>query len=176
MVEKIRGLQRYVQTVRNNLRDIVILVLLVFVVFNYFKPSKQVFPVSKQKVIERRIQGKETVIKLNTIASDNGKKVIKTLNGRVDELMAELSIIKGRRDTFNIVPIQDTLIRILYVQGQVKDGVIKNLDTIVQAQRYIINSKDTIIATKDFNLKKVKRQRNISLLANGILTGLLIIK
>jgi hypothetical protein len=148
----------------------------VFVVFNYFKPSKQVFPVSKQKVIERRIQGKETVIKLNTIASDNGKKVIKTLNGRVDELMAELSIIKGRRDTFNIVPIQDTLIRILYVQGQVKDGVIKNLDTIVQAQRYIINSKDTIIATKDFNLKKVKRQRNISLLANGILTGLLIIK
>ena len=176
MAEKIRGLQRYVQTVRNNLRDIVILVLLVFVVFNYFKPSKQVFPVSKQKVIERRIQGKETVIKLNTIASDNGKKVIKTLNGRVDELMAELSIIKGRRDTFNIVPIQDTLIRILYVQGQVKDGVIKNLDTIVQAQRYIINSKDTIIATKDFELKKVKRQRNISLLANGILTGLLIIK
>ena len=161
---------------RNNLRDIVILVLLAFVVFNYFKPSKQVFPVSKQKVIERRIQGKETVIKLNTIASDNGKKVIKTLNGRVDELMAELSIIKGRRDTFNIVPIQDTLIRVLYVQGQVKDGVIKNLDTIVQAQRYIINSKDTIIATKDFNLKKVKRQRNISLLANGILTGLLIIK
>jgi hypothetical protein len=148
----------------------------VFVVFNYFKPSKQVFPVSKQKTIERRIEGKETVIKLNTIASDNGKKVIKTLNGRVDELMAELSIIKGRRDTFNIVPIQDTLIRILYVQGQVKDGVIKNLDTIVQAQRYIINSKDTIIATKDFELKKVKRQRNISLLVNGVLTTLLIIK
>lgn len=161
---------------RNNLRDIVILVLLAFVVFNYFKPSKQVFPVSKQKVIERRIEGKETVIKLNTVASDNGKKVIKTLNGRVDELMAELSIIKGRRDTFNIVPIQDTLIHVLYTQGQVKDGVIKNLDTIVQAQRYIINSKDTIIATKDFELKKVKRQRNISLLANGILTGLLIIK
>lgn len=176
MVKPFSRLQENVQTVRNNLRDIVILVLLVFVVFNYFKPSKQVFPVSKQKVIERRIQGKETVIKLNTIASDNGKKVIKTLNGRVDELMAELSIIKGRRDTFNIVPIQDTLIRILYVQGQVKDGVIKNLDTIVQAQRYIINSKDTIIATKDFELKKVKRQRNISLLANGILTGLLIIK
>lgn len=176
MVKPFSRLQENVQTVRNNLRDIVILVLLVFVVFNYFKPSKQVFPVSKQKVIERRIQGKETVIKLNTIASDNGKKVIKTLNGRVDELMAELSIIKGRRDTFNIVPIQDTLIRVLYVQGQVKDGVIKNLDTIVQAQRYIINSKDTIIATKDFNLKKVKRQRNISLLANGILTGLLIIK
>lgn len=176
MVKPFSRLQENVQTVRNNLRDIVILVLLVFVVFNYFKPSKQVFPVSKQKVIERRIEGKETVIKLNTVASDNGKKVIKTLNGRVDELMAELSIIKGRRDTFNIVPIQDTLIRVLYVQGQVKDGVIKNLDTIVQAQRYIINSKDTIIATKDFELKKVKRQRNISLLANGILTGLLIIK
>lgn len=176
MVKPFSRLQENVQTVRNNLRDIVILVLLAFVVFNYFKPSKQVFPVSKQKVIERRIEGKETVIKLNTVASDNGKKVIKTLNGRVDELMAELSIIKGRRDTFNIVPIQDTLIHVLYTQGQVKDGVIKNLDTIVQAQRYIINSKDTIIATKDFELKKVKRQRNISLLANGILTGLLIIK
>jgi len=176
MVKSFGRLQENIQTLRNNLRDIVILVLLVFVVFNYFKPSKQVFPVSKQKTIERRIEGKETVIKLNTIASDNGKKVIKTLNGRVDELMAELSIIKGRRDTFNIVPIQDTLIRILYVQGQVKDGVIRNLDTIVQAQRYIINSKDTIIATKDFELKKVKRQRNISLLVNGVLTTLLIIK
>jgi hypothetical protein len=176
MVKSFGRLQENIQTLRNNLRDIVILVLLVFVVFNYFKPSKQVFPVSKQKAIERRIEGKETVIKLNTIASDNGKKVIKTLNGRVDELMAELSIIKGRRDTFNIVPIQDTLIRVLYVQGQVKDGVIKNLDTIVQAQRYIINSKDTIIATKDFELKKVKRQRNISLLVNGVLTTLLIIK
>jgi hypothetical protein len=176
MVKSFGRLQENIQTLRNNLRDIVILVLLVFVVFNYFKPSKQVFPVSKQKTIERRIEGKETVIKLNTIASDNGKKVIKTLNGRVDELMAELSIIKGRRDTFNIIPIQDTLIRILYVQGQVKDGVIRNLDTIVQAQRYIINSKDTIIATKDFELKKVKRQRNISLLVNGVLTTLLIIK
>jgi hypothetical protein len=176
MVKSFGRLQENIQTLRNNLRDIVILVLLVFVVFNYFKPSKQVFPVSKQKTIERRIEGKETVIKLNTVASDNGKKVIKTLNGRVDELMAELSIIKGRRDTFNIVPIQDTLIRILYVQGQVKDGVIKNLDTIVQAQRYIINSKDTIIATKDFELKKTKRQRNISLLVNGVLTTLLIIK
>jgi len=148
----------------------------VFVVFNYFKPSKQVFPISKQKVIERRIEGKETIIKQNTVASDNGKKVINTLNGRVDELMAELALIKGRRDTFNIVPIQDTLIRVLYVQGQVKDGVIKNLDTIVQAQRYIINSKDTIIATKNFELKKVKHQRNISLLVNGVLTTLLIIK
>lgn len=176
MAKQISRLQKNIQTLRNNFRDIVILVLLVFVVFSYFKPSKQIFPVSKQKVIERRIEGKETVIKENTISSDNGKKVIKTLNGRVDELMAELFIIKGRRDTFNIIPIQDTLIHVLYTQGQVKDGVIKNLDTIVQAQRYIINSKDTIIATKEFDLKKVKRQRNISLLANGILTGLLIIK
>lgn len=176
MVKQIGRLQENVQTVRNNLRDIVILVLLVFVVFNYFKPSKQVFPVSKQKVIERRIEGKETVIKQNTIASDNGKKIIKVLDGKVDELMDELALIKARRDTFNIVPIQDTLIHVLYAQGQIKDGVIKHLDTIVQAQRYVINSKDTIIATKDFELKKVKRQRNISLLANGILTGLLIIK
>ena len=176
MVESPSRLQKNVQTVRNNIRDIVILVLLVFVVFNYFKPSKQVYPVSKQKTIERRIEGKETVINTHTVASDNGKKIIRVLDGRVDELMAELDLIKKRRDTFNIVPIQDTLIHVLYTQGQVKDGVIKNQDTIIQAQRYIINSKDTIITTKDFELKKVKRQRNISLLVNGVLTTLLIIK
>ncbi len=49
-------------------------------------------------------------------------------------------------------------------------------DTIIQAQRYIINSKDTLLALKDIDIKKIKRQRNWALIGSGVLTGLLIIK
>lgn len=128
------------------------------------------------KVIDKRIEEKGDVINKYTVASDNGKKVINALNGRVDELMAELDYLKGLRDTFNIVPIQDTLIHVLYAQGQVKDGVIRNQDTIIQAQRYIIGSKDTIIAVKDGKIKGLRRKLTWSLIGNGVLAGLLIIK
>lgn len=160
-------------------KDNIITIVLIIVAIAFLKMCEKdnyVFPVSNQKTIETRIKGKETIIRTHTIASDNGKKIINSLNGRVDELMVELNILKGIRDTFNIVPIQDTLIHVLYQQGRIKDGVIRNQDTIILAQRFIINSKDTIIALKDIDIKKIKRQRNWSFLANGLLTGLLIIK
>jgi len=139
------------------------------------KPT-QVYPVSKQKTIERRIEGKETVIKEQGKVIDNSKSIIAELNHGLFDLQAQLDDVKNSRDTFNIVQIQDTMIHVLYKRDKEKDAIISAQDTIIVAQRYIINSQDTIITSQAFDIKKLKRQRNISLLLNGLLTTGLIIK
>jgi hypothetical protein len=68
------------------------------------------------------------------------------------------------------------MIHVLYKRDKEKDAIIAAQDTIIVAQRYIINSQDTIITSQAFDIKKLKRQRNISLLLNGLLTTGLIIK
>jgi hypothetical protein len=150
--------------------------LIVMCLFLLMRKPTQVYPVSKQKVIEKRIEGKETVIKEQGKVIDNSKSIIAELNHGLFDLQAQLDGVKNARDTFNIVQIQDTMIHVLYKRDKEKDAIIAAQDTIIQAQRYIINAKDTIIATKDFDLKRIKRQRNISILLNGLLTTGLIIK
>jgi len=142
----------------------------------FMKSPKQIYPVTKQKTIERRIEGKETIIEGRVVVINNDKRIIDKLTKGLSNLELQLQAFKNSRDTFNIIQMQDTMIHVLYARDKVKDGVISNQDTIIQAQRYIINSKDTIITNQSFNLKRIKRQRNWSLLGNGILTGLLIIK
>lgn len=139
------------------------------------KPT-QVYPVSKQKTIERRIEGKETLIKEQGKVIDNSEQFIEELNAGLLDLHSQLDKVRSSKDTFNIVQIQDTMIHVLYKRDKEKDAIIAAQDTIIQAQRYIINSKDTIIATKDFDLKRIKRQRNISILLNGLLTTGILIK
>jgi hypothetical protein len=140
------------------------------------KNPKQVYPVSTQKTIETRIQGKETVIKQQGKAIDNSKVIIDELNHGLFDLQAELENVKNSRDTFRITQIQDTMIHVLYRRDKEKDAIISAQDTIIVAQRYIINSQDTIITSQAFDIKKLKRQRNISFFLNGILTTGLIIK
>lgn len=67
--------------------------------------------------------------------------------------------------------IQDTMIHTLYKRDKEKDLIIASQDTIINAQRYIINSKDTIITLLKVDLKKVKRQRNGSLILNILLAA-----
>jgi hypothetical protein len=136
---------------------------------------KQVYPVSKQKTIERRIEGKETLIREKGQVIDNSNKFIAELNAGLLDLHSQLDAVRDSKDTFNIVQIQDTMIHVLYRRDKEKDLIIKNQDTIIQAQRYIINSKDTIITAQAFDIKKLKRQRNISVLLSALLgTGLII--
>ena len=139
------------------------------------KEPKQVYPVSTQKTIERRIEGKETLIREKGKVIDNSKLIISELNHGLFDLQAQLDAVKNSPDTFNIVQIQDTMIHTLYRGDKEKDLIISSQDTIITAQRYIINSKDTIITTQAFDIKKLKRQRNISVLLNALLgTGLII--
>jgi hypothetical protein len=136
---------------------------------------KQVYPVSKQKTIERRIEGKETLIREKGQVIDNSNRFIAELNAGLLDLHSQLDAVKDSKDTFNIIQIQDTMIHVLYRRDKEKDLIIKNQDTIIQAQRYIINSKDTIITAQTFDIKKLKRQRNISVLLSALLgTGLII--
>jgi hypothetical protein len=139
------------------------------------KPT-QVYPVSKQKTIEKRIEGKETVIREKGQVIDNSKKIIAKLNAGLLDLHSQLDSVKNARDTFNIIQIQDTMIHVLYRRDKEKDMIIKNQDTVIQAQRYIINSQDTIITAQAFDIKKLKKQRNISVILNALLTTGLIIK
>jgi hypothetical protein len=159
-----------------NLSTVLQVCLIVMCIFLLMRSPKQVYPVSKQKTIERRIEGKETVIKEQGKVIDNSKVIIEELNHGLYDLQAELEKVKNSRDTFKITQIQDTMIHVLYRRDKEKDAIISAQDTIIVAQRYIINSQDTIITSQAFDIKKLKRQRNISLLLNGILTTGLIIK
>jgi len=167
---------RNIHISRINLSTILQVCLIVMCLFLLLRKPTQVYPVSKQKVIEKRIEGKETLIKEQGQVIDNSEEFIAELNAGLLDLHSQLDNVRNSKDTFNIVQIQDTMIHVLYRRDKEKDVIIAAQDTIIQAQRYIINAKDTIIATKDFDLKRIKRQRNISILLNGLLTTGLIIK
>ena len=160
---------------RINLSTVLQVCLIVMCLFLLLRKPTQVYPVTKQKTIERRIEGKETLIKEQGKVIDNSKSIIAELNNGLFDLQSQLDGVKNARDTFNIVQIQDTMIHVLYKRDKEKDVIIASQDTIIHAQRYIINSKDTIITAQTFDIKKLKRQRNISVLLSALLgTGLII--
>ena len=161
---------------KENVSIILTLCLGVMCFILLMREPKQIYPISNQKTIERRIEGKETIIKEKGKVIDNSKLIISELNNGLFDLQSQLNAVKNARDTFNIVQIQDTMIHTLYRRDKEKDLIIASQDTIITAQRYIINSKDTIITTLQFDLKKVKRQRNWSFLLNALLTTGLILK
>jgi hypothetical protein len=160
---------------RINFSTILQVCLVVMCLFLLLRKPTQIYPVSKQKTIERRIEGKETLIREKGQVIDNSNQFIAELNAGLLDLHSQLDAVRDSKDTFNIVQIQDTMIHVLYRRDKEKDLIIKNQDTIIQAQRYIINSKDTIITAQTFDIKKLKRQRNISVLLSALLgTGLII--
>jgi len=161
---------------KENVSIILTLCLGVMCFILLMREPKQIYPISNQKTIERRIEGKETIIKEKGKVIDNSKLIISELNNGLFDLQSQLDAVKNARDTFNIVQIQDTMIHTLYRRDKEKDLIIASQDTIITAQRCIINSKDTIITTLQFDLKKVKRQRNWSFLLNALLTTGLILK
>jgi hypothetical protein len=141
-----------------------------------FKKDIQVIKYPKQRTIINNIQGKERSIQTieRSLIPDNAE--IKRLNGTVSDLMNEVLLLKNRRDTAMLVETQDTLITVLYTQGQIKDTVINKQERIISDLKYISNSKDTLIAIKDAKIKKAIRQRNIFMITTGILTGIAIVK
>ena len=166
---------KYIKISSINLSTVLQVCLIVICAFLLMRNPKQVYPVSKQKTIERRIEGKETLIREKGQVIDNSNRFIAELNAGLLDLHSQLDAVRDSKDTFNIVQIQDTMIHVLYRRDKEKDLIIKNQDTIIQAQRYIINSKDTIITAQAFDIKKLKRQRNISVLLSALLgTGLII--
>lgn len=151
-----------------------VVVLILLTVFN--KPNSPIFEIPPVKHIETRIEGKESEITVIHEYIGNEKKIIAELSSKFDLLMNELEVVKNKRDTFQIVQIQDTIISSLSLENRHLYHVIDSQDSIIVAQRYIINSKDTLIAIGEHNLKRVKKHRNLSLVFNGILTGIVVFK
>lgn len=150
------------------------IISLIFIVV-FRKDPAPIYPVREVKTIEKAVQGKEKEIHNYFTQVNNEKKIIEVISKEIKDLRVQLDQVKAEKDTVLIIQIQDTLINLLTNENTHLRKVVANQDSIIVAQRYIINSKDTIIAVKDSQIKKVKRQRNWSLAANGVLTGLVIL-
>lgn len=158
-------------------------VLVVMILLVFRGGPKQVYLKSPVKTIETRIEGKEKLIKTVEVRIGNEKSIVAKITMQIDSLRAELQSIKQKKDTFQIVQIQDTLIFALTKENIHLKSIVNGQDSIIVAQRYIINSKDTIITYQNTviagnkkDIKRVKWQRNISIGLNAVLTGVAIFK
>ena len=143
-------------------------------IFNGNKST--VYPEPLINEIETRIIQKDTVIfnhEKTVIREKNNAEETRVL---FDSLFTELEKVKNLRDTVEIIQIQDTIINVLNVENSHLKNVIVGQDSIIIAQRYIIDSKDTIIQIQAHESKRFKRQRNISAIINAGLVGILILK
>jgi len=151
----------------------VIAIILMLIFRGSEKPVYKVAPIKK---IETRIEGKET--RINTIEKriGNEKNIIRQISNEIGLLRADLETFKAERDTVRIIQIQDTIINVLTSENTHLKSVVNDQDSIIVHQRYIINSNDTIIAVLKNDTKRFKKQRNISILINALLTGAFILK
>ncbi len=62
---------KFIKISNVNLSTVLQVCLIVMCIFLLMRNPKQIYPVSKQKTIERRIEGKETVIKEQGKVIDN---------------------------------------------------------------------------------------------------------
>lgn len=142
------------------------------------KKDTQIINVSKPSVIEERIKEVEGKKEIYYNGIQDEKKISASLRKDYMALQIQLDSLRKaiKPDTFEIVQLQDTIINVLRAENSSLRKEVRMHDSLHVMDRYIINSKDTIIAYKDFDIKRLRKQRNWSLLANGVLTGLLIIK
>lgn len=148
-----------------------ILVVILLLVFP--KESAPVYKVSPKKTIINRIESKEKDVDSALERAQVDQKLINSLLTQIGFIKAQLSAAKEYQDTVEIVKLQDIII---YKQDStILNCQIMNLrkDSVIINQRYIIDSKDTLLTIADHQLKKVKKQRNRSLLINGIQTGII---
>ena len=160
------------------IKDILIISGIIFLIFYIvLKPgNKPVFKVAPIKEIETRVEGKEKHIHTIEKRIGNENKIISEITTELKALKLSLDEFKSKRDTVQIVQIQDTIIGRLELENDHLNNIVTDQDSIIVAQRFIINEKDTIIAVLENKGKKFKRQRNLSLILNGVLTGVAILK
>jgi hypothetical protein len=88
---------------KSNISLVIQVALVAICMYLVFKPSKEVFPTSSKTIIEKRIAGKETVIREKGKLIDNSNKIISELNAGLFDLHSQLDSVKNARDTFNII-------------------------------------------------------------------------
>jgi hypothetical protein len=166
----------FYQKVASNIKTIAIVGMAMLVVYLYFRKDVQVIKPPKPKWVINNIHNKEKEVKTleKSLVPDNAQ--IKALGKTIDELMNDVAYLKQKRDTAILVETQDTLIQVLYYQGQVKDTVIRKQDQIISDLKYIVASKDTLLMISKADLKRSKRKNVILGIAAALGWGVAVIK
>lgn len=141
------------------------------------------YPEIIENTITERIESKQQDINHYTTQVVDYKKLAQEVADRMKITEENLHKAKEEGDTNNVIKYQDTLIYELKEEVDNLKIVIMYQDSTIVAQKDIIEDKDLIINLKEEQIKilsqdvkKVKRQRNGSLILNGVLTGVLIYK
>jgi hypothetical protein len=167
--------QKILNLVKDILNPLLLVIILVYL-YNLASKESENYTIHKPSKVIERIEQKETEIRTIQNRIDNSQNIVKNITDEINKLRGELDRVKSIKDTVQIIQIQDTLINTLTLKNNKLENISLSKDTIIVTQRYIINSKDTIIINQKIDIKKLKRQRNLSLLANAILGTLIIIK
>lgn len=163
---------------RKRIKLIKQLLLSIAILFLLFKPQESKIINGKNiiKTIETRVEGKETEIKTYLTRIGNEQIIIDSISSSLNELQLQLDSIHKTKDTVKIIQIQDTVIHgFRELTSNLKNTLI-NQDSVIVGQRYIINSKDTIIKINKKDLRRIKVQRNMSILTAGALGVFYLIK
>lgn len=165
------------KSLKDNYALIIILVLLYALFFKYGSVNKDTSPLLPQKKdVVKNIHHKEKVIEHYTKEVFNKSEVSRLLKDFREKLMRDLDSAIVDQDTSRIVPIQSAIIANQKTDLLTKDSIITTQSSIISAKSDIIEGKDTLITILNSDLKKVKKQRNLSILLNVIQTGIIIIK
>ena len=156
-----------------------LLLLAIAILFILIRPNvstKVIAGKNTIRTIETRVEGKETEIKTYITRIGNEKLIAETMKLSLAELQLQLDSIRGIKDTVKIIQIQDTVIHGFRELTHNLSNTITNQDSVIDAQRYVINSKDTIIGVSRKTIRRVKIQRNMSILTAGAIGVLFLIK
>lgn len=148
---------------------------ILLVLFLIFRKDNQIVKVPGKRTLEKRIEHTKELVPVYLKANTSDKKQIQALGTTIEELSLSLEGAKARRDTVIIVKTQDSLIYVLSAQGTIKDSVITRLDKVVTLQGETIKNQDTLIMVKNNDIKRYKRQRNVTTAVAVLLGGLLIV-
>lgn len=165
--------------IKNNRWIITLSGWVIVVLFMYFKTmdtKSEDLNRREKKQIVKNIYNKEKIIEHYTTEVSNKKEVAKLLNNFKKDMLIELEEAKKNRDTLTIIHKQDTIINHQEEELKLKDSIISDQGVIIDAERYINQSKDTLIGDLEHDLKKTKRRLRISLIGNAVQTGIIIFK
>jgi hypothetical protein len=148
---------------------------ILLVLFLIFRKDNQIVKVPGKRTLEKRIEHTKELVPIYLKANNTDKKQIQALGTTIEELSLSLESAKSRRDTVIIVKTQDSLIYVLSAQSNIKDSVITRLEKVVTLQGETIKNQDTLIMVKNNDIKRYKRQRNVTTAVAVLLGGLLIV-
>jgi len=156
-----------------------ILFVVVFILGYISNCEKKVLPLKNRvtKIVEHKQLEVDSIIIQTTIKKDK----IKPLKRINSDLTTKISQAKIESDTAKIVFFQDSLIGVQKLEIKNLENIVILQDKTIERLQEIIQIKDVVnedmkaeIDNKEKQIKKFKRQRNLSLIGGAIFSGALI--